>query len=363
MTENLYWNLLAKKLSGEASPEELKELEELIKSNSNLIYPAEVIQKLWSLKAKQDNSYDAEIAFELHIENLKNKGVDLTELQIPLTTPQEQPNKPLKRKKYFLIASFCVACLLIVTGFIWKYSSKEIVSLPNKSYSEISTRLGSKTRLVLPDSSIVWLNAGSKLTYSENFGTTNRNTTLSGEAYFDVKKSSTPFIIRANGLQIKVLGTAFNVKSYPNEKTTETSLIRGRVEITNTKRPGEVFILNPNEKLIISNELKEEKTGVKHKIEPKVVKGALTVTADNTVVETSWVENKLIFQDESFEEVARKMERWYNVRIEIKDEELGKLNVGGGPFENETIQQALLALQIAFQFKFTINDNYITITR
>src|SRR5215204_74583 len=251
MTENLYWNLLAKKLSGEASPEELKELEELIKSNSNFIYPAEVIEKLM--------------------------------------TAQEQPNKPLKRNKYFLIASFCVACLLIVTGFIWKYSSKEIVSLPNKSYSEVSTRLGSKTRLVLPDSSIVWLNAGSKLTYSENFGTTNRNTTLSGEAYFDVKKNSTPFIIHANGLQIKVLGTAFNVKSYPNEKTTETSLIRGKVEITHEKRPGVVFVLRPNEKLIIANDVETEKVET-NKEEPKMIVSSLTHSAiDNGIIETSWV--------------------------------------------------------------------------
>src|SRR5215204_2722264 len=364
MTENRFWNLLAKKLSGDASLEELQELETLLKLNPQWIYAADIIESLWKSKDHHDPSFDSELAFEQHIDQLKEKGINFTDLQTPVYFTDQISKPILTRKKSYLLFGLSTIVILVLVFFLRSNNTSDIVTPPpQKFYSEVSTRLGSKSKLILPDSSVVYLNAGSKLTYDKYFGSANRNATLSGEAYFDVKKSTVPFIIHANGLQIKVLGTAFNVKSYPNEKTTETSLIRGRVEITNTKRPGEVFILNPNEKLIISNELKEEKTGVKHKIEPKVVKGALTVTADNTVVETSWVENKLIFQDESFEEVARKMERWYNVRIEIKDEELGKLNVGGGPFENETIQQALVALQIAFQFKFTMNDNYIIITR
>jgi transmembrane sensor len=364
MTENRYWNLLAKKLSGEANPEEIQELETIAKASPNWLYPAEIIESLWKQGENKDKSYNAELAFELHLNNLKNNGIDLSELQIPPVFPEDFQPKP-KRKKILFTLSFCAIAILLITGFFWRSNSKETNPLPEKNFSEVSTRFGSKTKLVLPDSSIVWLNAGSKLTYNEHFGTTNRNTTLSGEAYFDVKKSTIPFIINANGLHIKVLGTAFNVKSYPNEKTTETSLVRGRVEITHDKRPGEIFILKPNEKLVIANEeaeKTEQKAEVQQKTEPKVLLSSLTHTIDNTVIETSWVENKLIFQDESFEEVAKKMERWYNTRIDIKDERIAQLRLSG-TFENETIRQALAALKIAFPFNFTMNENFITITR
>ncbi len=221
--------------------------------------------------------------------------------------------------------------------------------------------MGSKTKLVLPDSTVVWLNAGSKLTYNENFGTSNRSTSLIGEAFFDVKKSSIPFTIHANTILIKVLGTAFNVKAYPDEKTTETSLIRGRVEITLDKRPGQPpFVLHPNEKLVISNEQDEIKPTIQQK-EPMVVWKGLTRTIDSTIIETSWVENKLIFQDESFTEIAHKLERWYGVTIQFKGDEIANER-WSGTFTTETIQEALDALQLATKFHYTIKGNLITIT-
>jgi transmembrane sensor len=361
MTENRFWNLLAKKLSGEATAEEIGELENFLRANPDLVYSAGIIENLWKLHP-ETSSYDSELSFELHLNNLKKDGIDLADLQIPSLPFDEHPRP--KRKKRLLV-SLSVLAALFMAGFMWLYNSKETAPVLHKTYSEVSTRFGSKTKLVLPDSSVVWLNAGSKLTYDENFGLSTRTTVLSGEAYFDVKKSTVPFIINANGLHIKVLGTAFNVKSYPNEKTSETSLVRGKVEITHDKRPGEIFILKPNEKLVIANEEKEEneeKKKPEQRTEPKVLLSSLTHTTDNTVIETSWVENKLIFQDESFEEVAKKMERWYDVRIEIKDEKIARLRLSG-TFENENIRQALAALKIAFPFNFTMNENTITITR
>ncbi len=358
MTENRYWNLLAKKLSGEASPEEIREWEELMKSNPGWVSSVEIIENLWKNNPKEGGSYDAELAFEAHLSNLGKNGVKLTDLQ-PLALPLA-PARPRQKKLLFSLAFSLVIALS--AGFIWHNNSqKESLAATPKNFSEVSTRLGSKTKLVLPDSSIVWLNAGSKLVYDEQFGIENRNTTLSGEAYFDVKKGKIPFTINANGLHIKVLGTAFNVKSYPNEKTTETSLVRGRVEITHDKRPGEIFILRPNEKLVIANE-DQEQPRAEQKTEPKVVVSSLTHTPDNRVIETSWVENKLIFQDESFEEVARKMERWYNTKIEIKDEGIAQLRLSG-TFESEDIKQALAALKIAFPFHFSMNEKGIIITR
>jgi transmembrane sensor len=363
MSQNRFWNLLAKKLTGEALPAELSELEQIMKANPEWVYPAEHIENLWKLRIKERDAYDAELAFELHLNQQKKNGLNFPDLDTPLDTGLFDPPPSRKRFRNALVALL----LLCVSGLIWKYTTRTGGLSSKKAFSEVSTRPGSRSKLVLPDSTVVWLNAGSKLTYSEQFGITNRNTTLTGEAFFDVKKSHIPFIIHANSVQIKVLGTAFNVKSYPNEKTTETSLIRGRLEITLDKRPGEKFILKPNEKLVIANEMgnemEEARAEPELKKEPIVVLGGLTRNRDdNTILETSWVENKLEFQDEPFAEIAKKMERWYDVTIEIKDEKMAGQRLTG-TFEKEDIKQALTALQIAYPFNFTINNNHIIITQ
>ena len=363
MAQNRFWNLLAKKLSGDASPFELEELEQLLKEQPELSYFVEQAGNVWKHRQQPQDDYDAELAFELHLNKLKASGINLPELETHLDVSDytDEPPKRISTKK--LIAFIVLAGLAVSVAILWRSqpASPRIVS-DNKNQSEVSTKLGSKSKLVLPDGTTVWLNAGSTLTYGENFGTVNRNTTLSGEAFFDVKKSSIPFVIHANTVQIKVLGTAFNVKSYPTDKTTETSLVRGRVEITLDKRPGEKFILNPNEKLVVSNDPVKKEELLEDKKQPIVVLSALTHSTDNSIIETSWVDNKLIFQDESFADLARRMERWYGVKIAIEDERIANERLTG-TFTLETIQEALEELQMSTFFHFTIKSNSILITR
>jgi len=355
MDQTLFWNLLSKKITGEASEEELLQLEGLMKVHPDWAYQAEHIQHLWQNKTG-DNNQESETAFEQHLQRMKEAGIDFQSETPQITFPANN-----RRKRIF---SFSIAAILVflIGGLVWlKSYQKDSSTATEKNYSEVSSPFGSKTKLVLPDSTVVWLNAGSKLTYNEHFGTTNRNTTLIGEAFFDVKKSSIPFIIRANNIHIKVLGTAFNVKAYPEDKTTETSLIRGRVEVILDKRPGEPIILKPNEKLVVANENIEAKTEVQKK-DPKVVIGELTHINDTIIVETSWVRNELIFQDETFSDIAHKMERWYGVTIEFKDERVASERLSG-TFTTETIQDALNALQYSTKFHYSIKGTLITITQ
>jgi transmembrane sensor len=360
MSQNRFWYLLAKKLSGEALPAEVSELEQLVKENPDWVYAAEHIESLWKLKANCYDPLDAELAFAQHLEHQKKNGLNLSHLDTPVDEIEESiPHKTNKLRSFSLILIVLVA----IAGIIWKTNSgKHTDAVPLKHDSEVSTKLANKTKLVLPDSTIVWLNSGSRLTYNEQFGIAQRNATLSGEAYFEVKKNSIPFIIHANNIEIKVLGTIFNVKSYPDDKTTETTLIRGRVEVSLDKRPGQKFILKPNEKLIVANDMEEVITPLaSQKKEPMVVLSSLTHNNDDNIIETAWVNNKLIFQDESLEDMARKMERWYNVTIEIPNEKIARMHVTG-TFENETVKQALDALQIAFKFNYSIQQDKIVIT-
>lgn len=359
MSQSLFWYLFSKKLTGEASAEELLELENLLKQHPELSHEAECAQNFWKQSSKQE-PYESELAFELHLNHLKKNEILLPELETSFSPDQEEVSKPSKTKWLIGIAA---ALILLLGAYVWNQNSfLKAKQFAGKNFGEVSTKPGSKTKLVLPDSTVVWLNSGSKLTYSENFGTTNRNTTLIGEAFFDVKKGTIPFIIHTKSVQIKVLGTEFNVKSYPDEETTETSLLRGRVEVTLDKRPGEPFILKPNEKLIVNSELQETKSFHSEKKDPIAVLGNITHSDDSTIVETSWVENKLVFQDESFEEVARKMERWYDVHISFKDEAVANYRLYGS-FTTETINEALDALKIGSKFNYKIEGKNITIAK
>jgi ferric-dicitrate binding protein FerR (iron transport regulator) len=225
--------------------------------------------------------------------------------------------------------------------------------------------MGSRTRLVLPDGSTVWLNAGSRLTYSKDFGSRNRNVTLTGEAYFDVTKSAElPFVIQTPAMQVKVVGTAFNIKSYPGERTSETSVIRGSVEIIPKARPGEKYVLKPNEKLVVANAIKEKDNKQPDRpSKPLIALGSLTYyPADSLVVETSWVDNKLVFDNEAFSDVALKMERWYGMTIEFRNKQLQEMRLTGS-FVNETIYEALNALQISGGFNYSIRQNTVVISK
>jgi transmembrane sensor len=366
------WDLIAKKLSGEASSEELTELEILLKANPELHYSMQTVADLWHHNTP--DTEDAHLAFSAHAARMKELGA-----AIEPETNHASTITSGKRRNYLL--SFFTLLFLLPAGyylFTSSFTSFKTISRPLADKSEVSTKYGSRTNLRLPDGTQVWLNSGSKLSYDKTYGNTIREVSLSGEAYFDVVKNPAhPFVIHTGSIEIKVLGTAFNVKSFPGEKNIETSLIRGSIEVTFKNRPSEKIILKPNEKLITANEeiikeapktealaekIKPADTKAISKQEPLVLVSHLTYEPhDSTVIETSWMDNKLIFRSEPFEELAVKMERWYGVNIRFADEKIKPKRLNG-IFENESIQQALQALQLITPFTYTINKNDIAIS-
>ena len=371
------WELISRKLSNEASKVELLELQELLQKQPEEAYSLEIMEDLWRSPVKENKQY-TEHQYKLLTQKMAGLGIDTSGFQehdehlIGNTDYKESWFKRKKRLSVILASTFAIT-VISVLAFSTLFERKVLAPITIAKKSEISTKYGSKTTLVLPDGTKVWVNAGSKLAYDESYGVKLREVSLLGEAFFDVvKNSEKPFIIHTDKMDIKVLGTAFNVRCYPNEKKTETSLIRGRIEVTIRNRPTEKIYLNPNEKLTLLNdeivaapeirEVKKIKAATEH-TEPLVAIGHLTYEpVDNTVIETSWVDNKLVFRGETFEEVALKMERWYGVKITIADESLRQAHLTGS-FELETVDQALAALQITTRFKFFINKNSITITK
>jgi len=366
------WNLIARKFSGDATIEELDELERLLMQHPLEAYSMEILAGLWHSGSEPNRLYTEKKYKELVL-RMQRMGIDegrFTDKEEILTGSEGTGTKT--SKKWWLAGMASV----IITGLsVFFLLQRDAVSVntagePLLAKHQVITKNGSRTSLVLPDGTKVWLNAGSEMTYDKDYGTDLRVINLKGEAYFDVVKNvNKPFIIHAGNMKIKVLGTAFNVRCYPNEKTTETSLVRGSLEIT-LNGSTEKYMLKPYEKLVANNNPPLAVNGINaggspgaEQRPPEVELSRLSqIPQDNSIVETAWVNNRLVFISETFEEVARKMERWYAVRIVFKDEKLKSKKLTG-VFENETVDQALGAIQLTTPFSFTYTNEQITISK
>jgi len=261
--------------------------------------------------------------------------------------------------------------IIVFAGWLWLGSSRSATGGSEKKQQTIEAPKGSRSRSVLPDGSTVWLNAGSKIYYENDFTGATREVRLEGEAFFDViKKPDHPFIVHTSGIDIKVLGTAFNVKSYPEDKTVETTLYRGLVQVFRHEETEKKAIeLRPNQKLTLLKEAatipenlsEQTKTLSTTKATPATpaIAPIDSTKKENERIETAWVYNRLEIRSENFEEIARKLERWYNVTITFGDEKVKELSFTG-TFEGETLEKVFAFLKVANPlFTYNINNHEI----
>ena len=366
MTADRFWDLLSRKISSEANEAELKELEAILFNNPDLKSTAEALSIFENQVIPFNHDGEAERAFEKHIAKIAESDTEYRKLYSSYSTELEFPKKARRIRRWALAVT-----LMIMAGISVFLYNNNIVSNDNRTQrpitQSVSTKPGSRTYIQLPDGSTVWLNASSKLTYGENFGKKLREVNLTGEAFFDVAKDPAhPFIIHTNVIDVKVLGTAFNVKSYPNDANTETSVLRGKVEVTVKNRENTKYYLSPKEKVIVANQVNHEdlvRTKEKETTPILAIQPLTYYHVDSSIIETSWVENKLVFQEnETFRDVALKMERWYGVHIRFVDPSVADYRMYGS-FTTETIKQALDALKIGFNFNYKINKDEIIISK
>jgi len=371
MNNDRIWILQARKLSGEASATELKELDHLLLQSPE----AQPIITEVSIHWKELPAVDAdfmEATWLAHASRMQQKGhpiqTDEPELNTdnyPLEGPVISRKFPLKKIGFVL---FLAAAIISVVLLLLPTQQKPIAASA-LAQTEVITPKGSRTKIQLPDGSDVWLNAGTQLKYNKDFENGNREVYLSGEAFFDVVRNpAKPFVIHTSSMDVKVLGTQFNVKAYEEDLTTETSLIKGSVAVYLNVAPEKEYLLKPNQKLILNNnalanqQLMADKQPLsKMDLSPMVSIQALTYAeASETDVESSWTKNILSFEDELFPDVARKMERWYNVEIQFRNKKWEQQYLSGS-FEKENLTQALKALQYSTGFKYKISGKTILI--
>jgi ferric-dicitrate binding protein FerR (iron transport regulator) len=355
MDQDNIWTLVGKKLNNEATPEELHQLHQLLRQPWADVYSIQVLEAMWRQNPNQPPRFIPH-KLQQKWDNLESKletgstGADT--FQSPVNEVAFGPKNIRIIVKRALIAAACLVFGLL-SFFYWKsYRGDD-----SKTYQIVAAG-GNISKIVLPDGTKVWLNAGSEIFYKTNYGDGNREVRLAGEAFFDVvKDAGHPFVVNTATMRIKVLGTAFNVRSYANDDVSETSLIRGRIELTTTSGPGQRIILKPSEKLTIVN----SKGASSHKSNAVITLSTLhTTKADSLPSEAQWLENKLVFDNEYFDEVAKKMERWYGVSIAFKNEELKEKRFSA-KFVAEPLNTALEALKITSNFNFLIDNKKVII--
>jgi len=286
------------------------------------------------------------------------------------TQRQKRIRRRLKAYTWSLGAAALLVLVLLAGSVFYMQTRQDRLA---QQWHTVTTPLGAKTKIILPDSSAIWLNAGSSLKYSNEFGNRNRQVYLSGEAFFDVYHNpSILFQVETSELLIKSYGTAFNVKSYPDEGTIEATLIEGSIGITrasNDNSKKDEVILEPNQRVVYFRKTKTLEAGqaerdtenapVPASPEPEKQKTTYLISKGiDTREYTSWKDGTIIISGETLEDLAVKLERKYDVNIHFENELLKSLRFTGS-LENETVEQAIHAIGIAAQIDYEIEDRDI----
>jgi len=237
--------------------------------------------------------------------------------------------------KVYMKAAAVLLLPLIIAGGAWGYLRGSLsISSNQKSDFSIFAPVGSRVSFNLPDGTKGWLNSGSTLTYPVPFSE-NRKVTLEGEAWFDVfHDEKQPFEVSAGRSTIKVLGTSFNVSAYLDEKYVEVVLQSAKVEFSD-KSQTENIILKPSEQLIIED-------------------GKINVSSVDVSKYKAWTDGRLVFRGDNMAEVARRIERWYNVNVEITDKDLVEFSFRA-IFEDDSLEDVLKQLSMTSPIEYKIH--------
>jgi transmembrane sensor len=229
--------------------------------------------------------------------------------------------------------------LLAVSGFLtYGLLPAQDEALPMASI--VRSARGSNTRILLPDGSIVWLNANSTLEYPSQFGETSREVRLRGEGFFDVRKGIKPFIVHAEDLLVKVKGTRFNVEAYANAQTLKTTLEEGKVELQVADQQ-DVYTMKPGDQIVVNKK-----------------SAGITRTQVDPTDFSAWKEEKLVFDNVPLDNIVSKLENRYKVSILV--ESIGaKRERISMTVEHETLDEVLEMIRLSSQLRIKRERNKI----
>jgi len=379
MQEEQFWILVSKKITGEASLEELKILGELLAQNPTWKADMENLEEFWASRNEMEDSHrllKAEDAYHNLIKKMELNGGDSIDSDHQFYNPSDEVSSKksgFSKKRISILAAFLATTIAVIAYNILPVhqqndSAAVVTQTSTATTNEIAIGAGSRSKILLPDGSQAWINASSKLTYSKSFSPEFREVYLEGEAYFDVVHDPKhPFIVHTSSLDIRAVGTAFNVKSYSTDPTIEATLIHGCIEVTRPDQPNAPkVVLKPHEKMVFNKNVEPRLEGTGPEESHLALANTISIKPlkvnipDSDIAETAWIYNKLIFEDTRMADLARQMEKWYDVRIHIDSQKLADYTLTGS-FVNENITEALKILQYLVPFRYEMKDRDIRI--
>jgi ferric-dicitrate binding protein FerR (iron transport regulator) len=305
-----YWN-------GTANPEEFSSVLEALCGEDNNGKVSLELLKLW------------EETLDIAIGNKENSHLlDKIHQRIALEESKAVVRRLTIYQNLLKVAAVLILGLVISTLVIFRKQQPVSANV----IETVTTPYGARTNFKLPDGSEVWLNSGTTISFPRQYGET-RNVELSGQAFFKVVKDGKPFVVKTGFGRIEVMGTSFDAKAYANDNF-ETTLVDGSVKVVDE-----------------NNRIATLKPGQQATVTPAGEFSMLNVNTGNI---TSWREGKLIFVKTPFVEVAKDLERWYNIKIELQGERLKKIGYTG-TIELETFGEVLELINVTTPIKYSFN--------
>lgn len=319
-------------LTNSLTPEEMQSLQEWLNaSEENRKYFSDM-QEIWIAASDEadDRSFNKERAYQLFLK------------QTEATTRQA-----INKRKAFQLRPWMYAAAMIIVVFICgtiAFQTGKSVIRNQLTQISIEAPYGSKTKLYLPDGTLVWLNAGSKMSYAQDFGINERALNLTGEAYFEVTKNKhIPFKVHTDELDVKVLGTKFNFRNYQDDLEAKVCLLEGKVALSTQQKE---TILHPDQQALL-----DKKTG------------KLLISRTKAAYSAEWTNDRLYFDEALLPDIVKELKRSYNIKITIADAALNSVRFYGNFRRKEqSIREIMDVLSSTDKMTYTIEGKNIVIT-
>jgi len=323
--DNIY-DLIAKSLSGELTDEESVNLNDWIMADKSNLLEYNDFKEIWKHSNRLALPSQIDLPKSLVITR-KKAGIDR------------------KQIKWLIVFAQTAAVLILAILLSALYNQLPVKSPSEKVesivYQQVKASYGTQSRVELADGTIVYLNSGSTLRFPNSFnGMKTRNVELTGEGNFEVAKNNAqPFIVDIHKIQIRVLGTTFNVDAYPNNSSFTIALVEGSIELQQkaNNQIADLLEMKPNQVALYNQS--------ENQLQWK--------TEDDLNKYTAWTNGKIIFSNDPVNTVIQKLENWYNVDIELADKRLEKYRFTG-TFINEPLEQVLSILNLTSHMQYKI---------
>lgn len=315
--ENKFWELATGKIHTELTPEEKNDFDLLLQDEDN--------KKLFHDIVKT---------------NEKIKKIEFLQ-QVSIENSRQKISRFFYKKKIRLFVNLSKYAAIIVLAFaigslinVGDYFKEE-----NPQFAEITVPLGQISEMTLYDGTKVWLNSGTTLRYENDFGNNSRNISLQGEALFKVEPGEIPFKIKLKNSEVEVLGTLFNVVSYIDDSYSQITLVEGKVKINSTLGK-EIMQLKPSDQITIPDNLQNIK-----------------IKRVDTNFYSSWIDGKIVFEEQRLTDIVEKLERWYNVEITFSDKQIGDYRFSGTILKSKPFNQIIQAFELLLPVKIEYTNN------